>query len=473
MLLIFNNYMRKVQTILLLLLLPFMVVMAENNLNNDVSGAPLYVVDGVVQTELTNIPKPEEIYSVTILKDETAIQLYGERGKNGVIDVTTKKSLGDAAVSMRSEQTSQTRSYKTYDPTKDKKPLYIVDGYIGVHPDDLPSKEEIAETNELPRATAMDIYGKRATYGAVIIKTKEFVKTHGGNGTRYDNSDTPKQHKKGTPGKLGRWIKKVTGGNTFLGIILSIIIVLAIMTLPTIVSRKLRKKNSKKSNKRAFSNYDPGIFDPEGVRFEAAKQLKNYFLPIFCLFIITMCGIILYRAITGTPSIGLLLIILIFLGGLAVLFILAFVNSCKRLRSYLIIDEKGIRGCVLNTERLNLNLDLKEIDISWEQIKRAQMDGDLVTFFKIGTKIPDDMVDFAELADIDITEEEIENSIYQIDLSMFPVNKVRDCINYFYARKMDIKKQPALIKPQSLEERGYLEIIFVIIVAILLTFLMK
>jgi hypothetical protein len=39
------------------------------------------------------------------------------------------------------------------------------------------------------------------------------------------------------------------------------------------------------------------------------------------------------------------------------------------------------------------------------------MDGYLITFFKKGTKIPDDMVDFAELADTDITEKEIENSI--------------------------------------------------------------
>ena len=186
-----------------------------------------------------------------------------------------------------------------------------------------------------------------------------------------------------------------------------------------------------------------------------------------------MCGKILSIVITDTPSIGILLFILIFFGGFSVLVILAFVNSCKLLRSYLVIDEKGIRGYVANTEWLNLKMDFRKIDISLEQIKRAQMDGYLITFFKKGTKIPDDMVDFAELADTDITEKEIENSIYQIDLSAFPFNKVKDSINYFYARKNGIAKQPSLIKPDPSEKTNVLTIILVILAVLLLSYLAK
>ena len=54
------------------------------------SGAsPLYVVDGVQADNLNNL-KPEDIQSISILKDKNSTALYGEKGKNGVIIVTTK-----------------------------------------------------------------------------------------------------------------------------------------------------------------------------------------------------------------------------------------------------------------------------------------------------------------------------------------------------------------------------------------------
>ena len=344
-------------------------------------------------------------------------------------------------------------------------PLYIIDGKIGVQPSDVPESSEIASVTILNDEEAIDLYGERAAYGVIVIRTKDFEKTHA--------QQSAKQHR-GEPGKLGRWVRKVTGGNMLLGILICIIIVVAIMALPTIIPRLLtRNKKHKQGRKAIYSNYDPGTFDAEGVRFEAVKQPKNYFIPIICLAIISMFGIILYKTFISTPPIGILLFILIFFGGLSVLFILAFVNSCKRLRNYLVIDEKGIRGYVANTERLNLKMDFRKIDISWEQIKRAQMDGYLITFFKKGTKIPDDMVDFAELADTDITEKEIENSIYQLDLLAFPINKVKDSINYFYARKNGIAKQPSLIKPDPSEKTNVLTIILVILAVLLLSYLAK
>ena len=344
-------------------------------------------------------------------------------------------------------------------------PLYIVDGKIGVQPSDVPESSEIASVTILNDEEAIDLYGERAAYGVIVIRTKDFEKTHA--------QQSAKQHR-GEPGKLGRWVRKVTGGNMFWGILICIIIVVAIMALPTIIPRLLtRNKKHKQGRKAIYSNYDPGTFDAEGVRFEAVKQPKNYFIPIICLAIISMFGIILYKTFISTPPIGILLVILIFFCGISVLFILAFVNSCKLLRSYLVIDEKGIRGYVANTERLNLKMDFRKIDISLEQIKRAQMDGYLITFFKKGTKIPDNMVDFAELADTDITEKEIENSIYQIDLSAFPINKVKDSINYFYARKNGIAKQPSLIKPDPSEKTNVLTIILAILAVLLLSYLAK
>jgi TonB-dependent SusC/RagA subfamily outer membrane receptor len=54
----------------------------------------LYVVDGEPMTaEQVNLISPNDILSVDVLKGERAIALYGEKGKNGVIIITTKKSL--------------------------------------------------------------------------------------------------------------------------------------------------------------------------------------------------------------------------------------------------------------------------------------------------------------------------------------------------------------------------------------------
>jgi len=52
---------------------------------------PLYIVDGEKQKDfkLLNL-KPDDISSVEILKNETATSLYGEEGKDGVINITTK-----------------------------------------------------------------------------------------------------------------------------------------------------------------------------------------------------------------------------------------------------------------------------------------------------------------------------------------------------------------------------------------------
>jgi len=52
----------------------------------------LIIIDGreLTQEDLKKI-KPEQIASFSILKGETAIKMYGEKGKNSVILVETKK----------------------------------------------------------------------------------------------------------------------------------------------------------------------------------------------------------------------------------------------------------------------------------------------------------------------------------------------------------------------------------------------
>lgn len=55
---------------------------------------PLIVVDGVPFTGGLNSINPSDIESTTVLKDATATAIYGARGSNGVIVITTKSGRG-------------------------------------------------------------------------------------------------------------------------------------------------------------------------------------------------------------------------------------------------------------------------------------------------------------------------------------------------------------------------------------------
>jgi len=56
------------------------------------SNAPLYVIDGFpVENPNSNTINPEDIESIEVLKDASATAIYGARGANGVVMITTKK----------------------------------------------------------------------------------------------------------------------------------------------------------------------------------------------------------------------------------------------------------------------------------------------------------------------------------------------------------------------------------------------
>lgn len=59
---------------------------------------PLYVVDGVPYSGAINAINPNDIESVTILKDATATAIYGSRGANGVILINTASGKAGESV---------------------------------------------------------------------------------------------------------------------------------------------------------------------------------------------------------------------------------------------------------------------------------------------------------------------------------------------------------------------------------------
>lgn len=65
------------------------------------SSAPLYVVDGVPFDGSVNSINPDDISSMTVLKDAASAALYGSRGANGVIIITTKQGQQDSKATVK------------------------------------------------------------------------------------------------------------------------------------------------------------------------------------------------------------------------------------------------------------------------------------------------------------------------------------------------------------------------------------
>ena len=55
---------------------------------------PLYSIDGFL-TDDPGYVNPDDIQSIEILKDAAATSIYGSRGANGVVLITTKKGIKD------------------------------------------------------------------------------------------------------------------------------------------------------------------------------------------------------------------------------------------------------------------------------------------------------------------------------------------------------------------------------------------
>jgi TonB-dependent starch-binding outer membrane protein SusC len=71
---------------------PMIRIRGTNSINTD--NKPLFVVDGVVGVaNALTILNPSDIASMDVLKDASATAIYGARGANGVIIITTKRGI--------------------------------------------------------------------------------------------------------------------------------------------------------------------------------------------------------------------------------------------------------------------------------------------------------------------------------------------------------------------------------------------
>lgn len=75
---------------------PRVILRGGTSINNPNGSTPLYVVDGVIRTDMDHI-NTRDIESIQVLKDAASTSIYGARASNGVIIVETKS--GKAGVS--------------------------------------------------------------------------------------------------------------------------------------------------------------------------------------------------------------------------------------------------------------------------------------------------------------------------------------------------------------------------------------
>jgi TonB-dependent SusC/RagA subfamily outer membrane receptor len=155
---------------------------------------PLYVIDGKVIKEGGDINaiKAENIESINIFKDKTAIEKYGERAKNGVIEITLKKGVlsNDGKAVKPVEAVKPVKGVKPVAADNHKaqersagvaksrgiiNPIYVVDGEIMKKGFDIANitPERIASMTILKDKSAIDKYGEKGKNGVIEITLKK------------------------------------------------------------------------------------------------------------------------------------------------------------------------------------------------------------------------------------------------------------------------------------------------------------
>ncbi|MES2650848.1 MAG: TonB-dependent receptor plug domain-containing protein [Bacteroidota bacterium] len=135
-----------------------------------VDKTPLLVLDGKISNSDISELDPNEISSITLLKDASAVASYGKEAENGVMIITSKKPIETPPVINGDGARIILRGTSTIG----KSPMYVVDGNIlgdGGILDVEPNK--IESLHILKNASAIAQYGPDAINGVIVITTKK------------------------------------------------------------------------------------------------------------------------------------------------------------------------------------------------------------------------------------------------------------------------------------------------------------
>ena len=137
------------------------------------SNKPLYVVDGVPYDGEISAISTSDIESMTVLKDAASNALYGARGANGVILITTKKGKsGDARVTFDAKWGVNKRGIPSYETVTDPGKFYEL-AYAAIYNGDL---EGYAAAGDLANA---NLYANNAMLSSSYLGYQVFTLPNG------------------------------------------------------------------------------------------------------------------------------------------------------------------------------------------------------------------------------------------------------------------------------------------------------
>ena len=137
------------------------------------SNKPLYVVDGVPYDGEISAISTSDIESMTVLKDAASNALYGARGANGVILITTKRGkTGDARVAFDAKWGVNKRGVPSYETVTDPGKFYEM-AYSAIYNGDL---KGYAAAGDLVNANA---YANQAMLSSSYLGYQVFTVPNG------------------------------------------------------------------------------------------------------------------------------------------------------------------------------------------------------------------------------------------------------------------------------------------------------
>ncbi|MDQ2720020.1 MAG: N-acetylmuramoyl-L-alanine amidase [Bacteroidota bacterium] len=160
----------------------------------------LYIVDGkILSVAEAKAIDPSNIQILNVLKGKDAISKYGEKGKNGVIEITTKKKKEKAVVINLNENNVLNISANT---------LLIVDGKeISKNEMKNISPKDFESVNVIKGESAIKKYGEKGKDGVIEITTKQSNKEN--NDSMPSKVFTKVENEASFPGGKDAWIKYI------------------------------------------------------------------------------------------------------------------------------------------------------------------------------------------------------------------------------------------------------------------------
>lgn len=132
------------------------------------SSDPLYVVDGAPYAGSISAINPNDIASITVLKDAAAGALYGSRGANGVIMISTKKGQsGKLQINLKANWGVASRAIPRYETLDERG--YIQSAFHSLRAGDVSAAAGKAAINTLFNGSSNRIFGENAEYFPFVV----------------------------------------------------------------------------------------------------------------------------------------------------------------------------------------------------------------------------------------------------------------------------------------------------------------